>query len=102
MATQTAAREAATRIYIVRAKAAAAAPTQQPAPEQPPATPVRLIRAATPAQVARHLSRDFDIGIASQGDLEEHIGAGVRVEKAAADDGAAGSDGGAGAGGAQA
>jgi hypothetical protein len=70
---------------------------------QTAAAPVRLIRAATPAQVARHLSRDFDIGIASQDDLEQQLGAGVRVEKAAGDDGSTGSDaGGAPAGGGQA
>lgn len=49
----------------------------------PPGAPVRLVRAANPAQAMRHVARDtLAIKVASQDALVANIAAGVKVETA--------------------
>jgi hypothetical protein len=64
---------AATRIYVVR--------TKQPQPDGQPAQP-RLVRCTHPAHALRHVAVDaFDVAVATHDDLEDLLGAGVKVER---------------------
>lgn len=65
----------ATRIYTIsRKKSPAEAPTN---------TLPRLVRATSQAAAMRHVAAaDYDIGVASQDELVDAMGAGVQVEDA--------------------
>lgn len=48
---------------------------------------VRLVRASTAAQALRHVARDvYTVAVSSQDDLVRHVGDGVVVEDARADE----------------
>ena len=48
---------------------------------------VRLVRASTAAQALRHVARDvYTVTVSSQDDLVRHVGDGVVVEDALADE----------------
>jgi len=64
-----------TRIYVVAAKQQDGKPG-----------PKRLVRCTHPAHALRHVAVDaFDVAVASHDDLEELLGAGVKVERIAAE-----------------
>jgi hypothetical protein len=65
-----------TRIYVVAPK--------QPEGDKPPVK--RLVRCTHPAHALRHVAIDaFDVAVASHDDLEELLGAGVKVERITAE-----------------
>jgi hypothetical protein len=68
-----------TRIYVVR-------PTTKAFPPGGPVPSSRLVRAAHPNSVRRHIAESlFDVHVASQDDLEALLTTSVRVEIAGAD-----------------
>lgn len=73
----------ATRIYLIAPRLADAG---QPIPAP------RLVRAASPAQAWRHISRGFTVQSAGQEDLVDALGKGAKVEDASADDADDGAD----------
>jgi hypothetical protein len=64
---------AASRIYIV---------TTREVEGQAPANAPRLVRAVNAAQALRHVAQVYQATVASQDDLIDHVGKGVKVEDA--------------------